>query len=109
MRFVINDTPWETRFVDSGSRFLTRSDGSITIGMTDGNTNTVYLDKHLNGRMLDKVLAHELCHCVMFSYNIYMNIEQEEFLADWFSNYGRDTVYLLDNLMRQLKNSRAGA
>ena len=109
MRFKINDILWETRFVDSGSRFLTRSDGSITIGMTNGNTNIVYLDKHLRGRLLDKVIAHELCHCVMFSYDIYMDIEQEEFLADWFSNYGRDTVYLLDSLMTQLKNDRARA
>lgn len=43
--------------------------------------------------------AHELCHCFCVSYNIYMPIEQEEYLADFISLYGTDIVYLLDVLM----------
>lgn len=71
--------------------------------MTDGLTHTVYLEKHLKGYMLDKVLAHELCHCFVFSYGITMDIEQEEYLADFIASYGRDIVYLLDSLLYQIK------
>lgn len=106
--FKINGIWWEIRFVDSSSQYLRRSDGSITIGMTDGFTHTIYLNRHLKGYMLDKVLAHELCHCVMFSYDIYLDIQEEEFLADWFATYGRQTVYLLDNLMSRLQSKVAG-
>lgn len=105
--FRINGIYWEVVFVDSGSQYLTRSDGSITIGMTDGNTHTVYLNRHLRGRLLDKVLAHELTHVFCFSYDVYMDISQEEFMADWISNYGRDLIYILDDLMRQLKRLQA--
>ena len=105
--FKINGIYWEVVFVNSDSQYLQRSDGSVTIGMTDGNSHTVYLNRHLRGRLLDKVLAHELTHVFCFSYDVYMNIEQEEFMADWISNYGRDLVYLLDDLMRQLRRARA--
>lgn len=105
--FTINGIMWRIVFVGSGSQYLTRSDGSITIGMTNGNNHMIYLDKHLRGRLLDKVTAHELTHAFCFSYDIYMDIEQEEFMADWISNYGRDLIYLLDDLMSQLKRARA--
>jgi hypothetical protein len=32
-----------------------------------------------------------------------MPIEQEEYLADWISRYGRELVYLLDDLVKILK------
>lgn len=86
-----------------GSRYLKRSDGSVTIGMTDGNTRTVYVADILTGRLLDKVIAHELTHCFMFSYNIEIDIDQEEFIADFIATYGRNLVYLLDDIMRQVK------
>ena len=54
---VINNIDWLIMFVQSGSPFLTRSDGSVTLGMTDGRTKTIYLDDNLRGLMLDRVLA----------------------------------------------------
>ena len=53
--------------------------------------------------MLDRVLAHELVHAFMFSYDIHIDIEFEEYIADWISLFGRDLVYLLDNLMQKLR------
>lgn len=100
---VINNIDWLIMFVQSGSPFLTRSDGSVTLGMTDGWTKTIYLDDNLRGLMLDRVLAHELVHAFMFSYDIHIDIEFEEYIADWISLFGRDLVYLLDNLMQKLR------
>lgn len=101
--FTINGVHWKLKRVDTKNRNLRRPDGSVTIGMTDGNSRTVYIEKNLRGRLLDKVLAHELCHCFMFSYNIYMDRDEEEFLADWVSNYGRELVYKLDELTQTIK------
>ena len=97
--FIINGIEWEIVFTSAYSTDLTRSDGSITVGMTDFNTKCVYLSNLLKGAFLRKVLAHELCHCFCFSYDISMPIEQEEFMADWISLYGTELVYLLDDLM----------
>lgn len=83
-----------------------RPDGTMTIGMTDWNTKTIYLDKHLSGAFMEKVLCHELCHVICFSYNIYMNEDQEEFLANWISTYGRQVIELLDNMLGQTHNRR---
>lgn len=97
--FYTNGIKWHVEFVSIYNPILTRSDGSSTVGMTDWNTKTVYLASNLRGDFLNRVLCHELCHCICFSYNIKMDIEQEEFLANWVSVYGRDVIELLDDLL----------
>ena len=97
--FTINGIQWQILFVKPNSSELYRSDNTLTVGVTDFETRCVYLSNVLHGSFLEKVTCHELVHCFMFSYNIHISIEQEEFMADWFSVYGKDLVYLLDNLM----------
>ena len=97
--FTINSRYWHISFVSPNSDHLRRSDGSLTVGVTDGNVNTVFLSDSLTDDFLRKVLCHELCHVFCFSYNINMPIEQEEFMADWLSLYGEELIYLLDDLM----------
>lgn len=101
--FNINGIIWKVQFVDENSFALFRSDGSRTVGMTSWYTRTIYLANNLRGAFLEKVLCHELCHCICFSYGIYMNIQQEEYLANWVSLYGREVISLLDNILMQVK------
>lgn len=101
--FIINGINWNIRFVDPDSTKLYRSDGSRTVGMTDWNTSTVYIADDLSDNFMEKVLCHELCHCICFSYDIHIDIEQEEFLADWVSVYGRQVIDLLDALLSKIK------
>lgn len=100
--FFINGIRWKIRFVGIDSPMLTRSDGSKTVGMTDWNSCTVYLASKLRGRFLERVLCHELCHCICFSYGIIIDIEQEEILADWISLHGREVIDLLDHLLTKM-------
>lgn len=97
--FEINGVSWVIEFVSPDSRELLRSDGSRTVGMTDWNNKTVYLSRALHGPFLRKVIGHELVHCFMFSYDINIPIDEEEFIADWVATYGTDLVILLDELM----------
>ena len=106
MDFIVNNHKWDLVFVNPNSKYLKRSDGTITIGMTDNNTKTVYINNRLSDYMTNKVLAHELVHCFCFSRNIYMPIEEEERLADWVSLHGVDLVYLLDDLMDTILKKR---
>lgn len=102
MSFEVNGIIWCVRFVNAGSIYLRRTDGTYTIGMTDGQTHTIYIARNLRGSLLDKVMAHELVHVIMFSYGIEIDINIEETIAQWVSNYGREVVYILDDLMRIL-------
>ena len=102
MSFEINGIEWEIIYVHPFSDDLRRSDGSLTLGVTDMSKRAVFLSYELKGAMLRRVLAHELTHCFCFSYSIYIPIEQEEFMADWISLYGADLIYLLDDLMKNI-------
>lgn len=97
--FTINGRDWDVVFVPQKSKRLMRSDGSFTVGVTDGNYNTVFLANDLSDEFLRKVFCHELCHVFCMSYNIVMPIREEEFLADFVATHGEDIIYLLDDLM----------
>lgn len=103
--FIINGIEWDIVFVNNYSDDLKRSDGSRTVGVTDNGEKCVFLSKSLRGAFLRRVLAHELVHCFCFSYDIYIPLEEEERLADWVSLYGTDLVYLLDDLMQEMKKA----
>lgn len=103
MKFTVNNQEWNLVFVKPNSKDLMRSDGTMTIGMTDNNTKTVYINNKLNEYMKDKVICHELTHVFAFEFDYYMDIETEEIVADFMSLYGRDIVYLLDDLVGILR------
>ena len=105
MKFTVNNQEWNLVFVKPNSKNLMRSDGSITIGMTDNNTKSVYINDRLNDYMTDKVICHELTHVFAFEFDYYMDIETEEIVADFMSLYGRKIVYLLDDLIAVLKKA----
>ena len=94
LNFELNRIVW----VDNKSSLLSRTDGSMSVGVTDMNTHCIYLAKSLHGAFLRKVIIHELCHCVCMSYDIYMPIEQEEMLCDFVATYGDQVFEIVDIL-----------
>ena len=102
---IINGIYWRIRTAPRSSPLLHRADGSSTIGMTDGRTHCIYIAEGLQGWLLEKVLAHELVHAFMFSHDIKIDIETEEFMADWVSVYGRDLIYKLDEVLQAAKKT----
>ena len=105
MKFTVNNQEWELVLVKPNNKELMRSDGSITIGMTDNNQRKVFINNRLNDYLFDKCLAHELCHVYAFSFDYFMDIETEEIVADFFSLFGRDMVNILDDLTMILKKA----
>jgi hypothetical protein len=100
--FKINNKTWEIVKISRQNSMLMRSDGSRTVGMTDRNTQTIYIADDLRGGFLDKVLCHELCHAFCLSYNIYMDIETEEIVADFLATYGREVFKIADRLLLEI-------
>ena len=105
MKFTVNNQEWELVLVNPNSKELVRSNNTITIGMTDNFQKKIFINNRLNDYMFDKCLSHELCHVFCFSHNIYMPLEQEEFLANWISIHGRNLIYLLDDLVQNFKKN----
>ena len=101
--FIINGIQWNIVFVEQYDYNLRRSDGSITVGVTDFPQRTVFLSNLLKGAFLRKVMAHELCHCFCFSYDLTFDIEEEERMADFMATYGEELIFLLDDVMRNIR------
>lgn len=99
MCFYCNGEQWNICYIDGNSSHLRRSDGVYSLGVTDATTKTVYVNKNLKGRLLTKVVTHEIVHVAMFSYHIHIPLEQEEFIADYIATYGREIIDIADDVL----------
>lgn len=100
--FKVNGLNWRVSLVEPHSPMLRRSDNTITLGVTDNNDRTVYMNNRLSYDMFDKVLRHELCHVFSFSYGLHIPIEIEEMIADFLSTYGRDVIAVADDILKEV-------
>ena len=76
--------------------------GEFTIGVCDDNTKIIYISNLLRGEKLKQVLCHEIVHAAMFSYNVELEYEQEELLANLIAIYGKEIVQITDNIFKRL-------
>lgn len=97
--FAVNGIEWDLSLVEPCSDNLKRSDNTITLGVTDNNTKTIYINNRLSDAMFDKVLLHELSHVHAMEYSYSIPIEVEEIVCDFLSLYGRSVVYIADDIM----------
>jgi len=72
--------------------------------MCDKDTKTIYLAENLEGSMLKKVICHELVHAAMFSYNVYLSLEQEEVIADIIATYGEEIINITNKVFYKLQH-----
>lgn len=100
MTFYINSIFWNIKFVPFNSANLKRSDGTAALGVTDWNDKCVYLSDALHDDFLERVICHELTHCICFSWNISIPIETEEWLCNFMTDHGKEVIYLLNDLLR---------
>lgn len=98
--FTINGIEWNLSRVHSHSPMLMRSDGTYTFGMTDRNTREIYISDIIHGNFYDRVLCHELCHAFCLSYNLTMDIQTEEIVADFLATYGREVFAVADEIIK---------
>ena len=100
--FTINHEIWVVKFMQPYDKIFCMDNGEFTIGVCDDNTKTIYLSNLLRGKKLKQVLCHEIVHAAMFSYNIELDYEQEELLANLIAIYGKEIVQITDNIFKRL-------
>lgn len=102
MNFIVNGAIWKIKFVPKTNKNLMRSDGTMTIGVADSNTKTVYMAERMPENLKRKVFMHELVHVFCMEYLYQIPIFVEEIVADFVSLYGTDIIYITDNIFGDL-------
>lgn len=100
--FIINHDIWVIKFIQPHDEIFRMNNGEFTIGVCDDNTKTIYLSSLLKGEKLKQVLCHEIVHAAMFSYNVELDYEQEELLANLIAIYGKEIIQITDNIFKRL-------
>ena len=100
--FHINGEEWRVVYVAPSHPKLIRSDGSVSIGACDDDTKTIYISYETPRRKLKKVLCHEITHAAMFSYNVELNVQQEELLADLIATYGQEIIDITNKIFTRM-------
>lgn len=102
----INDEYWYVLLALPNNPSLRRPDGSYALGACDDTVKTIYINQTLDHKTMRKVLAHEITHAAMFSYNINLSLDQEEILADLISLYGQEIIDKTNLFFKDMKKRR---
>lgn len=101
--FEINGEVWYIKFTSPSNNIFLMEDMSYTIGTCDDETKTIYLAETLKRTMLKKVLCHEIVHAAMFSYNVELDMEQEELIANIIATYGEEILTITNKIFKKLR------
>lgn len=55
---------------------------------------------------LKHILAHELTHAAIFSYDIHLDSQEEELIADLVGTYGEEIVQATNSIFKRIKKIR---
>ena len=96
--FYMNGYLWYVDFVDPDDETLIDRTGQYRLATTDPQSFMIFVTNELSGEMLNKVLIHELGHCVLISFDLLRDIqrmvkkeywfEAEEWVCNLLADYG---------------------
>lgn len=106
MTFIINGEWWHVQYVSPFDLVLKRPDGVFAVGVCDDPSKTIYISDNLDINFTKKVLAHEITHAAMFSYDVYLTYEQEELVADLVATFGEEIIDITNFIFNQIRGRR---
>ncbi len=101
--FNINGEIWLLKFTQPFDDIFLMPNGEYTVGVCDDNQKTIFLSTSLRCQELRQVLCHEIVHAAMFSYNVFLDYQQEELLANIIATYGGEIINITDNMFKRLR------
>lgn len=103
---TINGETWYIKLVSPFHPALLKNSFDYTLGVCDDELKTIFINNSLTNDYTWKVLCHELTHAAMFSYNVFLDISQEEMVADLIATYGAEIVYETNKIFKRIKEKR---
>lgn len=73
--------------------------------MCDDKLKCIFVATGLSMVLLKKVLCHEIVHAAMFSYNVDLTLEQEEFVADLIATYGQEIIEITNQMFTKIRGA----
>lgn len=101
--FVLNGIVWGIRIVPPDYPLLRMPDGRYAVGVCDNNYRLICVSNQLRGAYFKEVLCHEIVHAAMFSYNIHISHDLEEFIANFVSKYGQQIIQVTNVMFKNIK------
>lgn len=96
--FYMNGYLWRVKNVPYDDPALVDRTNTLRVATTDPTNFCVYLSEELYGGLLVRVFAHELGHCVLFSFDLLREIHRmveprywidaEEWICNFVADYG---------------------
>lgn len=104
--FAINGEWWQIVLVMPYDVALFMPNGNYALGACNDATKTIYISNALHGEMFEQVLCHELVHASMFAYNIWLEHDEEELIAEIISVFGEEIIDITDMMFERIKRGR---
>lgn len=104
--FTINGEAWWVVLVEPDDIALLMPNGDFAIGSCNDSTKTIYISRLLHGEAFEKVLCHELVHAAMFAYDVMLELEEEELIAEIIATFGEEIIDMTDMLFEKIRRGR---
>lgn len=104
--FTINGERWFIALVAPDDMALMVRSNEFALGACYDNIKTIYISNQLHGDLFEKVLCHELVHAAMFAYDVILDLEEEELIAEIIATFGEEIIDITDILFDQIVKGR---
>ena len=101
--FIINGERWWIVLVEPDDPALMMPNGDYAVGACNDSVKTIFISNLLDAEDFEKVLCHEIVHSAMFAYDIMLDIEEEELLAEVIATFGEEIIDLTDVMFDEMR------
>ena len=104
--FTINGEKWWVVLVAPYDPALIMPNGDYAVGACNDSVKTIFINNQLYGEEFEKVLCHEIVHAAMFAYDVILDLEEEELLAEIIATFGEEIIDLTDVMFDRIRRGR---
>ena len=104
--FNINGEDWCVVLTMPDDITLLMPNGEYALGACHDEVKTIYISNELHGDLFEQVLCHELVHASMFAYDVVLDYDEEELIAEIISIFGEEIVEITDMMFERIRRGR---
>ena len=104
--FTINGESWCVVLVAPADVALLMPNGQFALGACNDSTKSIYISNELHGEAFEQVLCHELVHASMFAYDVMLEHDEEELIAEIIATFGEEIIDITDIMFERIRRGR---